>query len=418
MRDLVEKAIPIIKRYEEENIKNGYGNNIYSLLHAERDEVMTHEETIYSILQNQYSHDIKQKLFSAFMKAMDLEEKYCYTEWDVEKEYFIGEGRIDLFFHSCDNTLAVVVELKIDADDQEKQLTRYYNFVKRCNYVDFEIVYLTLDGREPSEQSREGIPETYHICLRSFGEHIVKWLSACTDVFETYSIDSSLLKQYEILLKKITQKKYRQHEISKLFCDKDSLLAGMALAEVLPQAQEEIRHMFFEKLKEKIAEVENIYYYFEYVICVKVIEFHARNTTYSIAMSIDYDYRLEYCILYIDKNGETIKSNIFKEKYKKINSIVEETIEELFCTRVRENQYLSIYYQNVRNSKNQEYDMKNFDEICAGLKDDNVMERETNYIAGQFISYIQELRNLLVDKFEYNDIKLINNEENYKLYPR
>ena len=126
-------------------------------------------------------------------------------------------------------------------------------------------------------------------------------------------------------------------------------------------------------------------------------------------MSIDYDYRLEYCILYIDKNGETIKSNIFKEKYKKINSIVEETIEELFCTRVRENQYLSIYYQNVRNSKNQEYDMKNFDEICAGLKDDNVMERETNYIAGQFISYIQELRNLLVDKFEYNDIKLINN---------
>lgn len=52
MRKLVEKAISIIKKYEEENIKNGYGNNIYSLLNMERDEVMTHEETIYSIFQN------------------------------------------------------------------------------------------------------------------------------------------------------------------------------------------------------------------------------------------------------------------------------------------------------------------------------------------------------------------------------
>ena len=52
MRKLVAKVISIIKKYEEENIKNGYGNNIYSLLNMERDEVMTHEETIYSIFQN------------------------------------------------------------------------------------------------------------------------------------------------------------------------------------------------------------------------------------------------------------------------------------------------------------------------------------------------------------------------------
>ena len=64
----------------------------------------------------------------------------------------------------------------------------------------------------------------------------------------------------------------------------------------------------------------------------------------------------------------------------------------------------------MRNSKNQEYDFKNFDEICADLIDDNVMERETNYIVGQFVSYIQELRKSLADKFEYNDVKLMNNE--------
>lgn len=66
----------------------------------------------------------------------------------------------------------------------------------------------------------------------------------------------------------------------------------------------------------------------------------------------------------------------------------------------------------MKNSKNQEYDLKNFDEICADLKDDIVLERESNYIAGQFVSYIHELRKSLKDKFEYNDVKLIDNEEN------
>lgn len=410
MRQLVEKAIPIIKKYEEDNIKNGYGNNIYSLLNAERDEVMTHEETIYAIFQNQYRYEIKQELFSAFMTAMELEEKYSLIEWDLEKEYFIGDGRIDLFFHSCDNTLAVVVELKIDAGDQKRQLTKYYDFVE-SNYVDFEIIYLTLDGREPSAQSKKGIPATYDICLRSFGEHIVKWLSACTEILEAHDIDTSMLKQYEILLKKITQKTYRQHAIAELFCDRDSLLAGMAIAEALPEAQDEVTRRFFNKLKNKISETENVYYFDEYDIRAKVINFSTRNTTYSVALSIDIDYRLEYCILYTDKNSNTIESNVFKEKYKKINSIVEETIEELFQTRVRENRYLSIYYQNVRNSKNQEYDLKFFDEICADLMDDIVMEKEVNYIAGQFVSYVQELRKSLANKFENNDVKLINNME-------
>lgn len=410
MRKLVEKAIPIIKKYEEDNIKNGYGNNIYSLLNAERDEVMTHEETIYTIFQNQYRYEIKQELFSAFMTAMELDEKYSLMEWDLEKEFFIGDGRIDLFFHSCDNTLAVVVELKIDAGDQKRQLAKYYDFVE-SNYVDFEIIYLTLDGREPSAQSKEGIPATYDICLRSFGEHIVKWLSACTEILEAHDIDASMLKQYEILLKKITQETYRQHAIAELFCDRDSLLAGMAIAEALPEAQDEVTRRFFNKLKNKISETENVYYFDEYDIRAKVINFSTRNTTYSVALSIDIDYRLEYCILYTDKNSNTIESNVFKEKYKKINSIVEETIEELFQTRVRENRYLSIYYQNVRNSKNQEYDLKFFDEICADLMDDIVMEKEVNYIAGQFVSYVQELRKSLANKFENNDVKLINNME-------
>ncbi len=106
------------------------------------------------------------------------------------------------------------------------------------------------------------------------------------------------------------------------------------------------------------------------------------------------------------------KAILSKKNTKKINSIVEEAIEEQFRTRVRENQYDPIYYMIVKNSKNQEYNFKNFDAICADLKDDIVLEREVSYIAGQFVSYIQQLRKSLVDKLENNDVKLMNNEEN------
>lgn len=409
MRELIEKAIPIIKRYEEEEIRNGYGNNIYSMLDMERDEVKTHEHTIYSVFQNQNNNEIKQKLFAAFMRTMELEEKYSLTEWEVEKEYFIGDGRIDLFFHSCDNKMAVVVELKIDAEDQSEQLTRYYDYVQKESYADYEIVYLTIDGREPSEQSVSGIPETCHVRRRSFGEHVVNWLSECIDVLEKNSLDSSLLKQYEILLKKITQETNREREIEELFCDRDSLLAGMALVDALEEAKGKVICQFFDKLSDEISADEDSCEYCDEVhtVWVKVIGFHARNTTYSLWMCVDIDEKLECYVIYLDKNEEPVKSSDFKERYKKINGIVEESIAKVFRTRIRENRYTSIYYENVRNSKNQEYNFKNFGENCADLKDDAVMERETKYIAGQLVSYVRELREMLIYEFEDNGIELV-----------
>lgn len=105
------------------------------LLDAERDEVGTHEATIYSIFINRYIVDINQQLYKEFMKSMELGREYIDAIWTVEKEHFIGDGRIDLFYKSLDGSMAVVVELKIDAGDQDRQLSRYYQYLLDAKYI-------------------------------------------------------------------------------------------------------------------------------------------------------------------------------------------------------------------------------------------------------------------------------------------
>lgn len=70
---------------------------------------------------------------------------------EVHKEYSIGSlshdkgtgGRIDLLIKNGCNV--IVIENKIFASDQPKQLWRYYEFIKRKQY-NGTLLYLTLDG--------------------------------------------------------------------------------------------------------------------------------------------------------------------------------------------------------------------------------------------------------------------------------
>ena len=73
----------------------------------------------------------------------------------------------------------------------------------------------------------------------------------------------------------------------------------------------------------------------------------------------------------------------------KIAELVESAVEEALKMRVTDNQYMSIKYFNVRNSKGKEYDFKHFDETCVELADEEVMNREVNYIASNVLQYIE-----------------------------
>ena len=70
-------------------------------------------------------------------------------------------GRIDLLIKSGNKV--IVIENKIYADDQKTQMKRYQNFCQQ--YDDYRLLYLNLDGIEPSEDSIVDmvLDEDYHI---------------------------------------------------------------------------------------------------------------------------------------------------------------------------------------------------------------------------------------------------------------
>jgi hypothetical protein len=104
-------------------------------------------------------------------KTMDCRGAEVRTEESVE------EGRLDVRIQM--GGLAVVIENKPWAGDQDRQLERY---IGRADTA--ALVYLTSDGREPSPKSISNEKLQEHrqkgrIHLWSYRHHVLEWLSQC-----------------------------------------------------------------------------------------------------------------------------------------------------------------------------------------------------------------------------------------------
>jgi hypothetical protein len=172
---IIEKALYEINQNQKTRLEESLDYNIFSLLDAEYDELTTHEYMIYSILN--YQDSVLRKLFvKEFISAMNIPECFIEEEWNVEREHYFKGGRIDLFFHNKGKTSkCIVVELKIDADDQNAQLSRYEEYVLSLNYQDYRVIYITLDKKEPSEQSIRRLVNRDKLVNIGFNKEILLW---------------------------------------------------------------------------------------------------------------------------------------------------------------------------------------------------------------------------------------------------
>jgi hypothetical protein len=113
------------------------------------------------------------------MKQKKRKKKKIFSSLQHTK----GKGRIDIFIETEKNV--IVIENKIYAGDQEKQLNRYKKFLdkKYKNYKNYKILYLTRYGTEPSEYSTGKITNQnprFWECI-SYSNTIKPWLQSCLD---------------------------------------------------------------------------------------------------------------------------------------------------------------------------------------------------------------------------------------------
>jgi len=203
---LLSHTRSIISHQKEREKLLGEKFNVFSILRMERSENSTHSAFISELLKPDGSH-LKGDLFlRLFLKVtgndtLELESAKVITEYYIGRVDAKGKtgGRIDIFI-SDKKGFSISIENKIDASDEANQIERYYNFKTGKNTV----YYLTLDGRLPSVESSGVLIEGKDFFVISYKKEILEWLQLCLKESVDNPILRESIKQYLILIKKIT----------------------------------------------------------------------------------------------------------------------------------------------------------------------------------------------------------------------
>lgn len=203
------------KSYHDERVKNGDYFNVFNVLGLSSNETRTHSAFLAELLNPYGSHGmgdlfLKNFLLYAHIEDLNLETKNAYVEversiGEIDKDYEHG-GRIDLLVESAAGK-GIIIENKIYAVDQPKQLVRYHNYAE-ATYSDYRLLYLSLDKGEASVDSTKG----NNVQLKSgedylsitYRNEILKWLSDCLEELPKDKVVYIILKQYIDLLKQLT----------------------------------------------------------------------------------------------------------------------------------------------------------------------------------------------------------------------
>ncbi len=230
--------------------------NIFSVLRMERSENKTHSVFLAELLSPKGIH-LKGTIFlDLFLKTLKLENYLSAESSVVDTEYHIGPidnmqksgGRIDILIRDGNNKM-VSIENKIDACDQSFQIERYYNFNMGSN----KVYYLTLDGRSPSVESKGNLVVDQDFHLLSYRDNIIDWLGLCQKEAADAPMLRETIKQYIILLKKMTNLADKQHENELIDIVIDNYEAAAFVSTAIVKARQrigdEIRHAVLNGLR-------------------------------------------------------------------------------------------------------------------------------------------------------------------------
>lgn len=238
---LLSQVTDIRHHYEQDMLQNGGNWNLfYNIGRTLYEKELLHSYLIASILKIQLTPQTENLFLRWFLEqvqsAGSLQTNFSsfYTgSVKITTEKYIGQisngyvdgGRIDILIEKGNQQ--IVIENKINAEDQPNQLARYHQ-----KYPKATLVYLTLNGKNPSKQSLGNLQEYQYICL-SYYTHILQWLAKCkqyTQGRKDCLFLHTALKQYLDLISDLTGQG-RFSKMTQQICDflsqnESSLLAA------------------------------------------------------------------------------------------------------------------------------------------------------------------------------------------------
>lgn len=211
LEGLLYNISEIKNRFLEINMLTGNRFNVFNVLKMETKEVKLHSAFIAELLNPLGIHDMGFVFLDKFILVLKEAENISSIKFTpspksvVKVEHHLGlkteisGGRVDIIIKD-ENGHHLIIENKIYANDQENQLLRYNNIKskEKC------LLYLTLTGDEPQEESCAGLIKEIDFHCISYRETIIKWLEDCHKISISHPKLRETILQYINTIKQLT----------------------------------------------------------------------------------------------------------------------------------------------------------------------------------------------------------------------
>jgi hypothetical protein len=271
IRSWLESVSDVIKKTEEELDKEGGRFNIFSILNLSSNEVRLHSNLIAELLDPRGTHSFRTVFLELFLDLLkeltsnkipyDFHKESAIIKIEkwigfIDENYTYG-GKIDILISDKYNN-TIIIENKITAGDQKKQLLRYYNFDRNAL-----LLYLTLDGRKACLESTDGqlLPDKDYFCI-SYKNFILKWLNKCFEMAATRPRVQNTIAQYINIIKDYTHQTLK-HNMSKdiielISSNKDFFKSVEEISNSYQSFIQSVNDKFWISLREKIPNHQGI----------------------------------------------------------------------------------------------------------------------------------------------------------------
>nr|WP_288977722.1 PD-(D/E)XK nuclease family protein [uncultured Allomuricauda sp.] len=248
-KKLIRDAKRIIAHHNEVSRLKGENFNVFSILNMEHKENGTHSAFLGELLNPKGSH-LKGELFLQLFLQTVGNDTINLDKANVTLEKYIGRrndtnllgGRVDIYI--TDQVNSICIENKIYAADQNVQLQRYCNH----NKVNNTVYYLTLNGSDASSESKgKMVLDKDYYCL-SYKTDIIDWLETCLKESAEDPILRESIRQYIILLKKLTNQlsDVMEKEMHKLV--KENYNAAQTISNAISDVELETTKQFVDEI--------------------------------------------------------------------------------------------------------------------------------------------------------------------------
>ncbi|HBN05959.1 MAG TPA: hypothetical protein DD434_09260 [Bacteroidales bacterium] len=263
IKNLLNQVAIINKKNEEILDATGGRFNMFRICGVNHYE-NTHSAIIAEFLNPFGSHGLKAKFLELFIET--LGDRFDIKDFNSDRarvitEFSMDEGRMDILTEDNQNK-AIIIENKIYASDQPEQLKRYNRYAQKYKNG-YQILYLTLDGKEALEQSGEGV---VYLPI-SYEKEIINWLENCVSIATRYPMVRETLIQYINHLKQLTNQDMdtkNQEEIVEVLSKIENLRAAKNIYKNYTATFDALAKKYFNPKMEEFAKQNGLEFHYEF----------------------------------------------------------------------------------------------------------------------------------------------------------